>query len=61
VRLRAERDLGDMYISLPYVQQQCDDPEKDEIISLETRMPILLAHGLCHLMGYVSAAHSTTA
>ncbi|DBA00856.1 TPA: LOW QUALITY PROTEIN: hypothetical protein N0F65_008499 [Lagenidium giganteum] len=43
-----ERYLGDIYISIPYVQSQCEV----EDFTLEERMPVLLAHGICHLLGY---------
>ncbi|TMW58736.1 hypothetical protein Poli38472_010295 [Pythium oligandrum] len=52
VRSREERYLGDIYISLPYVYDQYLDPEETEVTSLEQRMPILFAHGICHLLGY---------
>ncbi|KAF1315732.1 Ybey/upf0054 family metalloprotein, partial [Globisporangium splendens] len=52
VSSREERYLGDIYISPAYVQQQCVNGELDEDTTLEQRMPILLAHGICHLMGY---------
>lgn len=45
-----------MYISLPYVQRQCEDPAVEDVLSLEQRLPVLLAHGLCHLMGCVLIA-----
>ncbi|ETI54446.1 YbeY/UPF0054 family metalloprotein [Phytophthora nicotianae P1569] len=52
VKLREERYLGDIYISPAYVQRQCEDPQLEEITTLEERLPVLMAHGLCHLMGY---------
>lgn len=48
VRSSEQRYLGDMFISLPYVVRQCDELQ----ISLDERMPILFAHGICHLLGY---------
>ncbi|CEG42182.1 upf0054 family metalloprotein [Plasmopara halstedii] len=52
VNLKEERYLGDIYISPTYVQRQCEDPLLDEIVTLEERLPVLMAHGLCHLLGY---------
>ncbi|GLD98523.1 hypothetical protein PINS_up007220 [Pythium insidiosum] len=52
VRFKDERYLGDIYISLPYVQSQCEDPDNEDVTSLKERMPVLLAHGICHLLGY---------
>lgn len=43
-----ERNLGDMIVSAPYVARYC----KRHGVPLEQRMPELLAHGMCHLMGY---------
>ena len=43
-----EANLGDLIISLEYVmasERWQDTPEKD-------RLPILLVHGICHLLGY---------
>ncbi|OQS02853.1 hypothetical protein THRCLA_04814 [Thraustotheca clavata] len=48
VQNEEERYLGDMFISIPYVQSFC----KHNDTTLDERMPILLAHGLCHLLGY---------
>lgn len=52
VKTKEERYLGDIFISPAYVQRQCDDPLLYEITTLEERLPVLVAHGLCHLMGY---------
>ncbi|KAL4157689.1 hypothetical protein PRNP1_006706 [Phytophthora ramorum] len=52
VKTREERYLGDIYISPAYVRRQCEDPQLEEITMLEERLPVLMAHGLCHLMGY---------
>lgn len=51
VASREERYLGDIYISPAYVQRQCERGELDDDATLETRMPVLLAHGICHLLG----------
>jgi len=43
-----EANLGDLIISLEFVmtnERWSDTPEKD-------RLPILLVHGICHLLGY---------
>ncbi|KAG7385483.1 hypothetical protein PHYPSEUDO_001433 [Phytophthora pseudosyringae] len=52
VRNKEERYLGDIYISPAYVRRQCEDPQLEEVTTLEERLPVLMAHGLCHLMGY---------
>ncbi|OWZ08623.1 YbeY metalloprotein [Phytophthora megakarya] len=52
VKSQEERYLGDIYISPAYVRRQCTDPELEEVTTLEERLPVLMAHGLCHLMGY---------
>ncbi|KAL3660160.1 hypothetical protein V7S43_014692 [Phytophthora oleae] len=52
VKSEEERYLGDIYISPAYVRRQCEDPELEEVTTLEERLPVLMAHGLCHLMGY---------
>ncbi|KAH9112017.1 hypothetical protein LEN26_013370 [Aphanomyces euteiches] len=58
------RYLGDMFISLPYVEAFCVENGAMNVhefdltgvwcaeTTLEERMPILVAHGLVHLMGY---------
>lgn len=51
VKTKEERYLGDIYISPAYVRRQCEDPELEEVTTLEERLPVLMAHGLCHLMG----------
>ncbi|KAG9416189.1 hypothetical protein AC1031_000588 [Aphanomyces cochlioides] len=48
MRSESGRYLGDMFISLPYVEAFCVENET----TLDERMPILVAHGLVHLMGY---------
>ncbi|RMX68719.1 hypothetical protein KXD40_002836 [Peronospora effusa] len=52
VKRKEERYLGDIYISPAYIQAQCEDPQLDDVTTLEERLPVLMAHGLCHLMGY---------
>jgi hypothetical protein len=42
------RDLGDVVLGLPYVQRQCTEQGWD----LHARIRLLLAHGICHLLGY---------
>jgi len=43
-----EQNLGDLIISLEYVQKAA----KELNHTLEERMRILLVHGICHLLGY---------
>ena len=47
-----ERYLGDIYISPAYITRQCNDAQLEEVTTLAERLPVLVAHGLCHLMGY---------
>jgi rRNA maturation RNase YbeY len=41
-------NLGDIIIGLPYVNEQCINDNTP----LHHHLPILLTHGLCHLLGY---------
>ncbi len=43
-----DKNLGDLIISLEYVQ--ADAPKWEQLF--EERMRILLVHGICHLLGY---------
>lgn len=43
-----EKDLGDIFISIPYVNQQCTQNNW----KLKHRLPVLITHGVCHLVGY---------
>ncbi|KAJ2342581.1 hypothetical protein IWW50_003875 [Coemansia erecta] len=43
-----ERNLGDMFLAMPYIAYYC----KENNESLVEHLPVLLTHGLCHLMGY---------
>jgi len=44
----AEKELGDLIISIPYVEKYCKVNKR----TLEERLPELLVHGICHLIGY---------
>lgn len=41
-------DLGCLVVALPYVVRQC----RRDGIATRRWMPVLLAHGLCHLLGF---------
>ena len=43
-----DMDLGDIVISVPYVNQQC----YQHGWKIAHRLPVLLTHGVCHLIGY---------
>ncbi|KAJ1664900.1 hypothetical protein IW140_003719 [Coemansia sp. RSA 1813] len=43
-----ERNLGDMFLAIPYILHQC----RAENDLLHTHLPVLFTHGICHLMGY---------
>ncbi|KAG0232229.1 hypothetical protein BGX31_005219 [Mortierella sp. GBA43] len=42
------KDLGDIYISIKYVSEWCEKRNVD----IHDRLPVLYAHGICHLLGY---------
>ena len=48
VEQQEDKNLGDMIISLEYVQKDA----KKLSVTFENRMDILLVHGICHLLGY---------
>ena len=47
---RAEREcdfnLGDVVLGMPVVKEECEG------VKLEHRLPVIVTHGLCHLLGY---------
>ena len=43
-----DKELGDIVISIPYVNQQCYKNNW----KLKHRLPVLITHGVCHLIGY---------
>jgi probable rRNA maturation factor len=47
-QLSEDKNLGDLLISLEYVQK--DAPRWEQLF--EQRMRVLLVHGICHLLGY---------
>ncbi|XP_006022114.1 endoribonuclease YbeY [Alligator sinensis] len=51
---REEYNLGDIFLGVEYIYQQCQE-NKEDYYSILT---VTLAHGLCHLLGY---KHSTEA
>ena len=46
--LEKDKELGDIVISIPYVNQQCYKNNW----KLKHRLPVLITHGVCHLIGY---------
>ena len=48
VEQQEDKNLGDMIISLEYVQKDA----KKLSVTFENRMDVLLVHGICHLLGY---------
>ncbi|EFC42474.1 predicted protein [Naegleria gruberi] len=48
ILMEEEKFLGDMVISQPYIVDYC----KENNISLDHHMALLLTHGILHLMGY---------
>ncbi|XP_035188205.1 endoribonuclease YbeY [Oxyura jamaicensis] len=47
-RCRAEYDLGDIFLGVEYIEQQCRRAGGD----FESVLTVTAAHGLCHLLGY---------
>ncbi|KAG0017644.1 hypothetical protein BGZ81_010644 [Podila clonocystis] len=47
-RSEDDKNLGDIFISMRYVENWC----KEHNVRLEDRLPVLYAHGICHLLGY---------
>jgi rRNA maturation RNase YbeY len=43
-----KRDLGEILISLEYVEDYC----KENNVSIDNHLETLLIHGMCHLLGY---------
>ncbi|KAG9326654.1 hypothetical protein KVV02_006165 [Mortierella alpina] len=47
-RSEDDKNLGDVFISIPYVLHWCVLNKVD----IQDRLPQLYAHGICHLLGY---------
>ncbi|KAI9234710.1 MAG: hypothetical protein BYD32DRAFT_464128 [Podila humilis] len=47
-RSEDDKNLGDIFISMRYVENWCEEHH----VRLEDRLPVLYAHGICHLLGY---------
>ncbi|KAJ2162502.1 hypothetical protein GGF46_000633 [Coemansia sp. RSA 552] len=43
-----DRNLGDMFLAMPYIVRHCRIHNE----TLAAHLPVLLTHGLCHLMGF---------
>ncbi|XP_022079911.1 putative ribonuclease [Acanthaster planci] len=41
-------DLGDIFLGMPFIQEQC----KKDGTDIDTVLPVVVTHGLCHLIGY---------
>ncbi|XP_052712055.1 endoribonuclease YbeY-like [Crassostrea angulata] len=41
-------DLGDIYLGIPYIYHQC----KSNNQNLQEVLPVMVTHGICHLIGY---------
>ncbi|XP_033099307.1 endoribonuclease YbeY-like, partial [Anneissia japonica] len=46
-------DLGDIFLGMPYVYSQCCKEGSD----IQKVLPVLVTHGLCHLLGYDHLTH----
>ncbi|XP_039926034.1 GDP-fucose protein O-fucosyltransferase 2 isoform X3 [Hirundo rustica] len=47
-RCRAEYNLGDIFLGVEYIHQQCRETGED----FDDVLTVTAAHGLCHLLGY---------
>ncbi|GJJ77956.1 probable rRNA maturation factor [Entomortierella parvispora] len=47
-RSEDDKNLGDIFISMKYVNNWCEANKVD----IHERLPVLYAHGICHLLGY---------
>ncbi|XP_056610427.1 endoribonuclease YbeY [Triplophysa dalaica] len=45
---RDEYNLGDIFLGVEYIIQQCKDTSQD----LHETLTVVTAHGICHLLGY---------
>ncbi|XP_061090784.1 endoribonuclease YbeY-like [Conger conger] len=45
---REELDLGDIFLGVEYIMEQCRDESRD----FHSVLPVIVAHGICHLLGY---------
>ena len=43
-----EKEIGEIFISVPYVQRWCSENNT----ALDTRLTELFCHGICHCLGY---------
>ena len=50
------KDLGDMFVSLPEVKRQAEAMGA----TWKERLPIVITHGVCHLLGYVHDTPEST-
>ncbi|ORX68022.1 zincin [Linderina pennispora] len=47
-----DMNLGDMFLAMPYILKDC----RQHNDALGERLPILFTHGICHLLGCLSAS-----
>ncbi|XP_068803797.1 endoribonuclease YbeY [Struthio camelus] len=47
-RSRDEYDLGDIFLGVEYIREQCRGTGQD----FDSALAVTAAHGLCHLLGY---------
>ncbi|XP_064182850.1 endoribonuclease YbeY-like [Anguilla rostrata] len=43
-----EFNLGDIFLGVEYIMDQCRDESRD----FHSALPVMVAHGICHLLGY---------
>ncbi|EDO43628.1 predicted protein [Nematostella vectensis] len=47
-KLQDDWNLGDVILGMPVIHQDCQEDNK----SVQEYLPVLITHGLCHLLGY---------
>lgn len=45
---QCDYNLGDVILGMPVIVEGC----REERVRLEHRLPVIVTHGLCHLLGY---------
>lgn len=43
-----DQNLGDLILGMPVIKKTCEEDQ----VNLKDRLPVIVTHGLCHLIGY---------
>ncbi|XP_061774359.1 endoribonuclease YbeY-like [Nerophis ophidion] len=46
--MRDELNLGDIFLGVEFIMRQCQEDSSD----LHGTLTVMIAHGICHLLGY---------